>query len=78
MKNKFIIIFVTLFILLASATIFIAVNLLRGKVFPNFFISGISISSMTNEEAKDVLSATFSPAESIVLITENKKYDIKN
>jgi vancomycin resistance protein YoaR len=77
MKKRSVVVFLIVFLLVLSAVLFISANLVYGKVFPNFRVNGVSISSMTIEKARSVLSEKFSAPESIKLVTKEEKFDLK-
>lgn len=76
MQKKHIIILFIILTVFVSSMFFVSANLIYGKVFPNFKISNVNISSMTTDEAIQSLSQHFSVPESIKLITKNEKFDL--
>lgn len=75
-KKKYIIIGLII-LLLISAVMFFSIDLAYGKVFPNFKIGGVNVSSMSTSEAEKTLSNKFIVSEPLELVTKEKKFDLK-
>ncbi|MBN1169106.1 VanW family protein [Candidatus Woesebacteria bacterium] len=76
MKKKLILIILIVISLFISAVLFISANLIHGKIFPNFYISGLNVSSISTKQATNILSEKFSSPDSLELVSHDKKFEI--